>query len=104
MDNIIVAIISLIGVIATTVIQSIQANKKDSIDTKLSDIKIALENEKLDRCKSDLVVIMSRIKNGYVPTTEEKMVLYETKQKYNELGGDSYIDDMFDNLRKEGKL
>ena len=104
MDNIIVALISLVGVVATTVIQTIQANKKDSIDTKLSDIKIALENEKLDRCKSDLVVIMSRIKNGYVPTTEEKMVLYETKQKYNELGGDSYIDDMFDNLRKEGKL
>ena len=104
MDNIIIALISACGVIATTVIQSIQANKKDSIESRLADIQIALKNEKLDRCKSDLVVIMSRIQNGYVPTTEEKMVLYETKRKYNELGGDSYIDDMFDKLKKEGKL
>lgn len=97
-------LITTIGVIATTIIQNKQANKKDSIDAKLTDIKKALENEKLDRCKSDLIVIMSRIQNGYKPTTEEIMVLYETKKKYNELGGDSYVDDMFDKLKKEGKL
>ena len=104
MKEIILAVISALGVIATTLIQARQASKKDSIEAKLSDIKNSLKNEKLDRCKSDLVVIMSRIQNGYVPTTEEKMVLYETKQKYNELGGDSYIDDMFDKLRKEDKI
>lgn len=104
MREIILALISVGGVIATTIIQGIQAGKKDSIEAKLSDIKVALKNEKLDRCKSDLVVIMSRIQNGYVATTEEKMVLYETKKKYNELGGDSYIDDMFDKLRKENKI
>lgn len=97
-------LITTIGVIATTIIQNKQANKKDSIDAKLTDIKKALENEKLDRCKSDLIVIMSRIQNGYNPTTEEIMVLYETKKKYNELGGDSYVDDMFEKLKKEGKL
>ena len=63
-----------------------------------------LKEESLSRCKSDLVVIMSRIQNGYVPTSEEVMVLYETKAKYNKLGGDSYIDDMFEKLKKEGKL
>ena len=104
MKEIILALISVLGVVATTIIQGVQAGKKDTIEAKLSDIKNSLKNEKLDRCKSDLVVIMSRIQNGYVPTTEEKMVLYETKQKYNDLGGDSYIDDMFDKLRKENKL
>lgn len=97
-------LITTIGVIATTIIQNKQANRKDNIDAKLSDIKRALESEKLDRCKSDLIVIMSRIQNSYTPTTEEKMILYETKKKYNDLGGDSYVDDMFEKLKKEGKL
>jgi hypothetical protein len=77
---------------------------KDTLKDELSDIKKNLKEESLSRCKSDLVVIMSRIQNGYVPTREEVMVLYETKTKYNKLGGDSYIDDMFDKLKKEGKL
>lgn len=98
------AIVTTLGAVATVYIQTKQANKKDNIDAKLTDIKKSLSEEKLDRCKSDLIVIMSRIKNGYIPTTEEKMILYETKKKYNDLGGDSYVDDMFDKLRKESKI
>lgn len=97
MEAILVALISTVGVVATTTIQSIANRKKDNIlDT--------LQQEILDRCKSDLVILMSRIRNGYNPTTEEKMILYETKKKYNDLGGDSYVDDMFEGLRKEGKI
>lgn len=104
MEAILVALISTMGVIATTVIQSIQANKKDSIESQLTKIQLALEGEKLDRCKTDLIVIMSRIHNGYTPTNEEIRILYETKEKYNKLGGDSYVDDMFEKLKKEGKI
>ena len=104
MTTIIVAVISTLGVVATTLIQSIQATKKDNIESKLTSIQLALKDEKLDRCNSDLIVIMSRIQNGYVPTTEEKIILYETKKKYNDLGGDSYVDDMFEKLKKEGKI
>ena len=104
MWNFLGVIITTLGVVATALIQAIQANKKDSISSKLTNIQLALNEEKIDRCKSDLVVIMSRIKNGYEPTTEEKMILHETKKKYNDLGGDSYVDDMFEKLKKEGKL
>ena len=104
MEAILVALISTMGVIATTVIQSIQANKKDSIESKLTKIQLALEEEKFDRCKTDLIVIMSRIHNGYIPTNEEIRILYETKEKYNKLGGDSYVDDMFEKLKKEVKI
>lgn len=113
--TIIVAIISCVGVIATTLIQTISNNRKDNIDTKLTAMSVNFDNklntlqknltsEKLDRAKADLVGLMSRIRNGYVPTTEEKMILYETKEKYNDLGGDSYVDDMFNSLKKEGKI
>lgn len=115
MEAIIVTCISTLGVIVTTAIQTYQAKKKDTIESKLDSIqkefkkdmeslKSNIDSETLGRCKSDLISIMSKIQNGYTPTSEEKMILYETKQKYNSLGGDSYVDDMFDKLKKEGKL
>jgi hypothetical protein len=115
METIIVALISTLGVISTTIIQGIQARRKDNMNSKLTAIQIDfrselkniasdLRKEKLDRAKADLVGLMSRIQNGYIPTAEEKMILYETKEKYNALGGDSYVDDMFDKLKKEGKI
>ena len=115
MNTIIVALISGLCIAVPNIIATILTNKKDTIgqklsalsvnfDNKLNDLSKNLEKEKLDRAKSDLVVIMSRIRNGYSPTTEEKMILHETKQKYNSLGGNSYVDDMFDNLKKEGKI
>ena len=35
---------------------------------------------------------------------EQRRIIYEEKETYNKLGGDSYVDDMFDRLKKEGKL
>ena len=115
MESIVVALITGLCVAIPSIYATIKTNKKDTIeqkltsmnvnfDTKLNMLSKDIEKEKLDRAKSDLVGLMSRIRNGYTPTTEEKMILFETKTKYNELGGDSYVDDMFDNLKKEGKL
>lgn len=70
----------------------------------LKNIKDDLNNETLARCKSVLISIMSRIQAGYKPTSEEKRLLFETKEKYNSLGGDSYVDDMFDDLKNEGMI
>ena len=115
MEAIIVAAISTFGVIATTAIQSYQARKKDNIEKKLDSIrkefktelhslKQSVNDETLARCKYDLISIMSKVQNGYVQTIEEKRILIETKEIYNKRGGDSYVDDMFDTLKKEGKL
>ena len=115
MDTIIVTAITTVGVVITTLIQSSNARKKDNIEAKLDNIR-KLFNDKIDslkenlnqetlaRCKADLVSLMSKIKNGYTPTVEEKLILHESKKKYNDLGGDSYVDEMFDNLVKEGKI
>ena len=115
MNTIIVAIISSLGIAVPSIIATILTNKKDSVDTKIKNFsekvdkelkwfKKSLEDEKKDRAKSDLVMLMSRIRNGYIPTVEEKMILYETKSKYNALGGNSYVDEMFNELKKEEKI
>ena len=54
--------------------------------------------------KDQLVTTMSRIENGYVPTIEEKHIIHEQKAAYNELGGDSYVDEMWENLRNKNNL
>lgn len=99
-----VSLITTAGVVLTAIIQGISAKKNDSNKKELQDIRKDLKKETLSRCKNDLIALMSRIQNGYVPTIEEKMILHETKAYYNSLGGDSYVDDMFDSLRKEGKI
>ena len=110
-----IALVSGLCVAVPNIIATIMTNKKDIIEQKLTNIskdfnnkftklEDNLQDEKLDRCKSDLVSLMSRIANGYSPTAEEKIILYEIKNKYNMLGGDSYVDDMFEKLKKEGRL
>ena len=92
METIITALISGLCVAIPAIIATILTNKKDTIDqkltainvnfdTKLNELSKDIEKEKLDRAKSDLVILMSKIKNGYVPTVEEKMILYETKER-----------------------
>ena len=98
------AMITTLGVIATTIIQTHTANKNNKIESILNDIKVDIKNEKMARCKVDLINVMSRIKNGYEPTDEERRILIEEKEEYNHLGGDSYVDDMYEKLQREGKL
>lgn len=98
------ALISGLCVAIPNVIATLVASKKNSIKEELKEIKQSLNNETLSRCKVDLINAMSKIQNGYVPTEEERRILIEEKQQYNALGGDSYVDDMFDRLKKENKL
>lgn len=61
-------------------------------------INAKIDEQQFRYYKDQLIVMMSRIQNGYVPTQEEKYILHEQKAKYNSLGGDSYVDEMFDKL------
>lgn len=94
------ALFALIGVIIQ-VRSGNKAKKSDelvkSIDSKLDKMKEDSEvadkkiNQKIDDqqfryYKNQLIMMMSRIQNGYVPTQEEKYVLHEQKAKYNDMG------------------
>ena len=39
-----------------------------------------------------------------VPSEEQKRVLKDTKDEYNAAGGDSYVDDMYEDLRNKGLI
>ena len=112
---VITAICSLIAIIIQTK-NSNNVKKQDTlmstIDGKLDVMKSTSEERakalwdsitehQLRYFKDELVGTLSRIENGYKPTTEEKHILHEQKAKYNELGGDSYVDEMWDKLVKK---
>lgn len=116
---VIVAIISLIG----TIIQSKSHKKLETQENLVKEINSKLENlreeskkddkslrEKLDyitmnQLKRFLIIEMTKIKQGsYMPTENQKRMLSEAKDEYNKSGGDSYVDDMYEDLRKGGML
>lgn len=117
--TIIVAIIGLIGII----IQKRSDNKLKSqedllktVDEKMDKFKKQSEDEdrkihakldqmEMDNCKRFLIVEMTKVQDGtYVPNEEQKRMLHETKKTYNDRGGDSYVDSMFERLQAKGLL
>ena len=124
---VIVAIIGLVGVI----LQVKSKEKTESIDSKIDNIKkeftkktddftnelikFKKESTESDKrisdqiqevrmtvCKRFLVTELSKIQEeNYIPSEEQKRVLKDTKDEYNAAGGDSYVDDMYDDLRNK---
>lgn len=127
---VIVAIIGLVGVI----LQVKSKEKTESIDSKIDNIKkeftkktddftnelISFKEESTESdkmisdqiqevrmtvCKRFLVTELSKIEEeNYIPSEEQKRVLKDTKDEYNAAGGDSYVDDMYDDLRDKGLI
>ena len=127
---VIVAIIGLVGVI----LQVKSKEKTESIDLKIDNLKkeftkktddfanelITFKEESTESdkrisdqiqevrmtvCKRFLVTELSKIQEeSYIPSEEQKRVLKDTKDEYNSAGGDSYVDDMYDDIRNKGLI
>lgn len=117
--TILVAIIGLIGVVIQTKSNNKLKSQQDllkTVDIKMDKFKKQSENEdrklhskldhmEMDNCKRFLIVEMTKIQDGhYIPNEEQRRMLHETKQLYNEKGGDSYVDSMFERLQNKGLL
>lgn len=117
--TVLVAIIGLIGIYIQTKSNNKLKSQEDllkTVDDKIDKIKKQSEDEdrklhdKLDLmemndCKRFLIVEMTKIQDGtYTPNEEQKRMLHETKKTYNNKGGDSYVDSMFEKLQAKGLL
>lgn len=117
--TVLVAIIGLIGIVIQNKSNSKLKSQEDllkTVDDKIDKLKTqSIEEDKrlnkkldimdMDNCKRFLIVEMTKIQDGmYTPTEEQKRMLYETKERYNNDGGDSYVDSMFEGLQAKGLL
>ena len=116
---IIVAIISLIGIIIQTKSHNKLQKQSDivkTMDTKLDKLRAESKkddfklNKKLDENKMNdlkrfLIIEMTKIDQGiYQATDNQRRMLKEAKDEYNHAGGDSYVDDMYDKLKDKNLL
>lgn len=117
--TVLVAIIGLIGIIIQTKSNNKLKSQQDllkTVDDKIDKLKTqSTEEDKrlnkkldtidMDNCKRFLIVEMTKIQDGaYKPNEEQKRMLYETKERYNNDGGNSYVDSMFEGLQAKGLL
>lgn len=119
LGTVMVAIIGLISVIVQkqhsdklddqkTLLDTVNANidnlRKES---KKDDAKLnkKLDDHELSSLKRFLVGELTKIRDGvYVPSDSQRCLLHEAKREYNGLGGNSYVDEMFDDLVAKGLL
>ena len=112
MVEIIVALIIAAQTIIQVIIQKVFSSKSDIENlTKLIEEQEKKSNERDDEldkkykniammyAKTYLIDLMSRIQKGEKVNDEQIRLLYELKETYNNAGGDSYVDDMFDKLK-----
>lgn len=117
--TVLVAIIGLIGIYIQTRSNNKLKSQEDllkTVDDKMDKFKKQSENEdrkihskldkmEMDNCKRFLIVEMTKIQDGtYVPNEEQKRMLHETKKTYNDKGGNSYVNSMFERLQAKGLL
>lgn len=112
LGTVIVALIGLVGIC----IQTKAKVRQESISAKLDMLRKeskeddARLNKKLDQHillsdKRWLVNELTKIREGtYVPNEEQKYLIHETKKQYNDEGGNSYVDNMFNDLVHKGLL
>lgn len=116
---IIVAVISLVGTIIQTKSHNKLEKQSDLVktmdrkidklrtETKQDDTKLnkKLDENKMNDLKRFLILEMTKIDQGiYQASDNQKRMLKEAKDEYNRAGGDSYVDDMYDDLRDRDLL
>ena len=89
-----------VGKAATTWLQSQLA----PINTKLDKLNINITDVDVAQCKNFLVRFLADVEQGNNIYEVEKERFYEIYERYRNLGGNSYIHDKVEKLKKEGKL
>jgi low affinity Fe/Cu permease len=107
-----VAIISLIGVViqkgskqdVSKINKKIDKLREETLDADKA-LNTKVDELTMNNIKRFIITEMSKIQNqDYTPNEEQKRMLKEAKDEYNKAGGDSYVDDMYDDLRARNLL
>lgn len=84
-------------------IKVIKDSLSKTVEKMFGPINNKIDSLELNYIKTDLVNFMSQLEIGQV-SEEQKINAYELYDRYCELGGNSYVHDKWENLKKEGKL
>ena len=100
MTEIIIAIITTIGVIVSSVVNLLINSK----NVKKKDLDEKIDEVQMDNCKNYLVQAIAKVEAGGKLSSVEMERYYENYDTYTKLGGNSYIHSETEKLKKEGLL
>ena len=97
---------SIVGILAgfKKILKKLFDEQLKSIGERLDKTDKRIDKIDGDNNKNFLVQTLSAAQRGEILTTEEKMRLAENYQHYTDAGGNSYIKEWHERLRKEGKI
>lgn len=72
-------------------------------DKRLQPIKDDIRDERIERLKSDLTTFMYLAEHGEL-SNDQKVRAHEEYDMYIEMGGNSWVHDRFEILKKENKI
>ena len=72
-------------------------------DERLQPIKDDIRDEKKERLKSDLTTFLFLAEHGEL-SNDQKLRAHEEYDMYIKMGGNSWVHDRFEILKKEGKI
>lgn len=98
--GIVVALITVSGTIVNTIISKKTNKKVDSITEFRKDFKAHV----LDADKTNLINFLSEIDNGVKKSDIQIKRAYEIYERYTENGGNSYVHDKWEEVKKKGLL
>lgn len=106
MENITLVQIAKVLAFIVALMGSITYLKKaivSALDKRLVPIKEEIEKNNLSSIKTDLINLME-LADREIISSEQKMRSYELYDYYCVHGGNSYVHDKWEKLKKEGKL
>lgn len=116
METIIIAIISTLGVIITTIIQSITTHRTkkfeeqiqsldNKLETRTNELKEEIKENRVETIKNFLIRTFNDLNAGEPVDQTTKLRLHEQYDIYtNKFHKNSYIHNEYEKLKKEGKL
>ena len=107
MENITLGQVATVLAFIVGLISSIKYLKNEltnSISKQLQPITKKIDNLELSTIRTSLVDFLSDIENGQVKDPIRIKNAYELYDKYKDLGGNSYVHDKWEKLKREGKI
>jgi hypothetical protein len=100
LGTIIVALITAVGTITNTIISKKTNKKVDCV----AELKKDFKEHILDADKTNLIIFLSELELGMEKTDIQKKRAYEIYERYTENGGNSYVHDKWEEVKKKGLL
>lgn len=102
LEQVALALAFLVGLIGSIKYLLNEMNKR--VDKTLEPINKKIDNLESSSIKTDLVNMINDLEHNVPKSQIQKLNAHELYDRYSKLGGNSYVHEHWESLKKEGKI